>query len=288
MKMQCWTLIYFLVGTTSYAKDTSLKQKRDKRKELNKRRKDQERIGDDFFATYYDEDIQQNDSTFLSDNVNNLVEIAYDNHHIDDSILEHVKEEPTTRVKVKKKKKTSNHSSVSPSPNFDIVSKKSSKRKQSKSPKLKLGKGSGENGNTSKKDKKPTTPKDQKCYTYTKRGKKSKKESKRVPCSGTYDPTQSPTYTSADDELTGTQTPTQTPSPTITYSPTACDDLDCRRPTTPTVKESSSASRSPFPLTSAPIISPGRIPTPEPSRCTDGLDGCQRPTNPTDGVSVDN
>ncbi len=157
--------------------------------------------------------------------------------------------------------------------------------KKSKSDKSDGGKGKGSKKNPgevtkqpkkSKKSKGKNSKKDKgskgKCYTY-----KGKSKKKNVPCSGTLDPTSSPTR-----QPNSSPSIVITESPTISQSPSGCDDLDCPRPPPPTrgpsppsptiLTREPQPNETPAPQTKAPIVSPA------PSAC-DELD-CGRPTNP--------
>ena len=134
--------------------------------------------------------------------------------------------------------------------------------------------------------------KGEKCYTYGKGKSKKSRKKKRVPCSGTLDPTMAPT---PDGPIIKTPSPSQDPA--NSPAPSQCDGLDCERPTNPTDNDYSrqttlSPTRSntiPEPTPNSRPRDPSTVPQPvplsssvpslSPSQCN-GLD-CDRPTNPT-------
>jgi hypothetical protein len=128
------------------------------------------------------------------------------------------------------------HITKSPKGYKDKYSKKNkSKGKKNKTPKTKSDKGKGKGKKSAQ------------CFTlYSSKGKGKKSKKKSVPCSGTFDPTSSPTRQPNSPPIVVTTNP-----PTKSPAPTKCDDLDCPRPSRPTDNKTT-----PVP-TPAPIQKPG-------------------------------
>lgn len=161
------------------------------------------------------------------------------------------------KKKKKKSVKTPSGTNTTSIPSYESISRKSNKAKMSSSTGTQA----------------PTTESDliHKCYTYKSNGKgKSKSNKKSVPCSGTFNPTQSPTT------IGGTRAPTKNKAPSIT----PCDDLDCPRPTNPVNLKSllGDTTTETQPTTTVIATKPAQPPVQPPTSCND-LD-CERPSNP--------
>lgn len=158
----------------------------------------------------------------------------------------------------------------SPKTNYDKQS-----YNKTKSPKGKYD-SKGKSYKTKSPKSKKSKEKTSNCYTYVddhSKGKSNKKRKKSVPCSGTFDPTMTPTpkpVTRAPNFEPTIATPSPSQEPRRTPVPTKCRELDCERPTNPTDKDKSNQPQTtPSPLTSPSTSAPTRskiIPTLLPTR----------------------